>query len=376
MKEVIMWTLSNDKTWQQLEQRWDWIRAMRDTPQDTRHHGEGNVAIHTQMVLAALEREPAFRLLPAQEQEILWTSALLHDVEKYSTTVKEPDGSITARGHARKGALTTRQILYRGEQTVPPPFAIREQIVGLVRYHGLPLWILEKKDPVKTLISASLEVNTQWLALLARADAIGRICADQADLLYRIDCFELLCREHNCWGNTRPFVSSHAFMHYMQREDAAIDYVPFELPEMEVILMSGLPGAGKDTFIKKHFPHHPVISLDQIRVQWKIDPTDKAGNGRVIQEAKEQARTFLRREEGFVWNGTNTTRQMRLQLSELFMSYRAKVRIVYVETPYARLPGQNKGRDAMVPQKVIERLIDKLEVPALWEGHTVEFHAG
>src|SRR5882762_212604 len=130
MKEVIMWTLSNDKTWEQLEQRWDWIRTMRLTPQDTRHHAEGNVAIHTQMVLTALEKEPAFRDLAEHEQEILWASALLHDVEKYSTTVKESDGSITSHGHARKGALKARQILYRGGQVSPPSFAIREQIVG------------------------------------------------------------------------------------------------------------------------------------------------------------------------------------------------------------------------------------------------------
>ena len=367
-----MWTISENRSWAFLENRFYWVQRMREVPQDRYFHAEGNVAVHTQMVLEALEKEPAFLRLSDQEKEILWAAALLHDVEKFSTTVTEPDGRITSHGHAKKGALTTRAILYRDEAT---PFQIREQITGLVRYHGLPLWLLEKADPLKALIRAGLEVNTQWLSLLARADVLGRICDDQSDLLYRIDCFEEFCREHNCWGQARTFASDHARMYYLGKDDAHPDYVPFDEPQMEVIMMSGLPGAGKDTFIKKHFAGMPVISLDGIRNEWKIDPTDKSGNGQVVQEAKEQARTFLRRRQGFIWNATNTTRSMRQQLTDLFITYKAKVTIVYVEVPYAHLFKQNHQREAIVPASVIEKLVTKLEVPALWEAHQVHWHA-
>ena len=175
-----MFTISENKSWQFLEERFDWVADMQTVPQDERHHAEGNVAIHTQMVLRALKEDAAYNILDVQQQEILWGAALLHDVEKRSTTVTEPDGSITAHGHARKGAVMARQVLYK---QVPAPFAIREQIVGLVRYHGLPIWILEKSNPLKQLVMASMEVNTQWLALLARVDVLGRICTDQADML-------------------------------------------------------------------------------------------------------------------------------------------------------------------------------------------------
>lgn len=370
MKEVSMWTISDNKNWSYLENKFQWVQRMQLVPQDARHHAEGNVAVHTQMVLTELQQLPAYQQLQQQEKEILFASALLHDVEKYSTTVTEPDGSITSAGHAKKGAFTTRQILYRDE---PAPFAIREQIVALVRYHGLPLWIFEKKDPLRTLIRTSLDVNTQWLALLARADALGRICTDRQELLYRIDCFEEFCREHNCWGHTRPFATDHARLHYLQKDDSHVDYIPFDQPKMEVIMMSGLPGAGKDSFIKKHFNGMPVISLDAIRQDWDIDPTDKTGNGQVIQEAKEQARSFLRRQKGFIWNATNTTLSMRQQLTDLFTTYRAMVRIIYIEAPYANLFKQNNQREAVVPMPVIEKLISKLEVPALWEAHQVNW---
>ena len=127
MKEVTMWTFSENKNWTVLEAQFNWVKRMQGVAQDKRYHAEGDVAIHTQMVLAALQNEPAFKQLPIQEQEILWTAALLHDVEKYSTTVFEPDGSITSNGHARKGAQFARRMLYL-DGTVP--FTIREQIVG------------------------------------------------------------------------------------------------------------------------------------------------------------------------------------------------------------------------------------------------------
>lgn len=370
MKEVHMWTISKQQDWAYLEGCFDWVRVMQEVPQDERHHAEGNVAIHTQMVLAALKALPGFAALAPAAQEVLWAAALLHDVEKYSTTVLEPDGSITSKGHARKGETRARQILYRDITT---PFEIREQIAKLVRYHGLPLWIFEKPDPQRALILASMEVNTQWLALLARADALGRICEDQAELLYRIDCFEELCRENNCWGAAYPFATDTAKMHYLQREEVSPEYVPFEKPQVSVVLMSGLPGAGKDTYVQRHYKQWPVISLDDIRVSMKIKPTDKSGNGQVIQAAKEMAKGYLRQQKDFVWNATNITRQMREQLIGLFLTYQARVTIVYIEVPCQELLQQNRSREAIVPAAAMERLIQKLEVPTLTEAHEVVY---
>lgn len=366
-----MWTITGNKNWLHLEETFSWVADMQAVPQDTRHHAEGNVTIHTQMVLQALEELPQYQQLDEQQQAILWAAALLHDVEKRSTTVVEADGSITANGHARKGANTARQVLYKD---VPAPFAVREAIAGLVRYHGLPIWALEKPDPLKQLVMAAMEVNTQWLAILARADVLGRICEDQQYMLYKIDLFEEFCKEHNCWGQARSFASNNARMYYMQHDDSYINYIPFDEPHMEVIMLSGLPGSGKDSYIQRHLKHMPVISLDGLRESMKVAPDDKEGNGQVVQAAKEQARVMLRAQKSFVWNATNTTRQMRTQLVELFTTYKASVKIVYVEAPYRLLHKQNHNREAIVPTAVLEKLIRKLEIPALWEAHEVIYH--
>ncbi|GAA4323098.1 AAA family ATPase [Flaviaesturariibacter amylovorans] len=367
-----MWTLTDNKDWAAVRRSFSWVRDMEGVPQDPVHHAEGDVAVHTRLVLEALETLPEYRLLGAQERETLWAAALLHDVEKRSTTVIEPDGRVTAQGHARKGALTARSLLYLDQ---PAPFALREAVVNLVRYHGLPLWAIDKPDPAKAVIGACLVADTRLLSLLARADALGRQCADREDLLYRIGLFDALCQEHDCWGRPYAFATPHARFQYFRKEEAYPGFVPFDEFGSTVVLMSGLPGAGKDTHIARHYRDWPVVSLDDIRRAMKVSPTDKTGNGHAIQAAKEAARSYLRAGRNFVWNATNITRNLRGQLVDLCVTYKAYVRIDYVEVPYVELLAQNAGREAVVPAAAIDRLVQRLEVPAPEEAHEVHYFA-
>ena len=107
------------------------LESVAGLPQDQFHHVEGDVATHTLRVIEELQKLPGYLALTEQDKEILWTAALLHDVEKRSTTVIEEDGSITAKGHARKGEYTVRTLLYKDIST---PFIIREKIASLVRF--------------------------------------------------------------------------------------------------------------------------------------------------------------------------------------------------------------------------------------------------
>ncbi|MEI6949009.1 AAA family ATPase [Paraflavisolibacter sp. H34] len=366
-----MWKLTEHTDWRSLVQKFSWVRDMKGVPQDPLYHAEGDVAVHTRMVLRALEELEGWRQLPPQDRQVLWAAALLHDVEKRSTTVREPDGSLTSKGHAKKGALTARILLYRDE---PAPFFLREQVCALVRYHGLPLWALEKPDPVKAVLEASLQVNTKLLALLAEADVRGRVSADQEELLYKIGLFRLLCEEHGCWGQPRAFATPNARFWYFHKEDSYPGYVPFDEFRSRVVLLSGLPGAGKDTYAWHHYRDWPVISLDDIRRELKISPLDKNGTGKVVQLAKERARTYLRAGDNFVWNATNITRSKRQQLMDLFLTYKAFVTLVYVEVPCYRLYVQNSEREAVLPAAAIDRMIERLEVPQPQEAHEVVYH--
>lgn len=364
------WSISNHKEWHKLEQEFAWVANMRGVAQDPIHHAEGDVATHTQMVLEALGKDMAFQTLDRQSQEVLWAAALLHDVEKRSTTVIEDDGRITSRGHAKKGEFTTRQILFR---EIPTPFHLREKICALVRHHGLPLWIMEKPDPVRSLLQASLRVDMPLLSLLAKADAAGRICADQRELLDRIELFAAYCEEQQCWNNCREFATDLARFTYFHKPDSAPGYVPYDDLKGDVVMASGLPGMGKDTYLKKRYPDLPVISLDDIRREHKLKPDDPSATGWVVQEAKEQAKVFLRKGQSFAWNATNITRQMRSQWIDLFVSYKARVKLFYIEVPYHNWLRQNNNREHPVPTNVLQRLLGKLEVPTPDEAHSVDY---
>jgi tRNA uridine 5-carbamoylmethylation protein Kti12 len=67
---------------------------------------------------------------------------------------------------------------------------------------------------------------------------------------------------------------------------------------------------------------------------------------------------------------------MRAQLIDLFVSYGATVKLVYVEVPYATWKKQNAQRENPVPEKVLNRLLEKLEVPQLYEAHEVVYAVG
>ena len=373
-----MWTFphftpNHDPDWHALTARFDWLADMAAVPQDAEWHGEGDVLTHTKMVADALFRLPEYQALDAQAQHILFAAALLHDVEKRSTTTtKERDGRIriVSPRHAKKGEHTARQILYCD---LAAPFAVREAVAKLVRWHGLPLWAIEKTHPAHAAIATSLQVNTQWLALLAKADVLGRICPDTAELLNKIALFQALCEENRCWGAPFAFASNHARYYYLNHPESTPDYQPYDDFSCDVYLMSALPGSGKDTYIARHFADLPVLSLDDIRRANRIEPTDKKGNGRVIQLAKEQARVHLRAGERFVFNATNLTRDLRGKWTALFADYRARIHLIYLEVPWPQLLQQNKQREHSVPEDVILHLLGKLEMPGYDEAHEVAY---
>ncbi len=356
--------------WEAIVGAYDWFRAMQGVPQDKAWHAEGDVFVHTKMVVEALVALPEFIALSEQDKHILFASALLHDVEKRSTTTTEEiDGKtrIVSPRHAKKGEFTARKILYKDIIT---PFTIREQIAKLVRLHGLPLWAIQKTDPDKEVINASLVVNTTHVSMLAKADVLGRICEDQAEMLLRIELFNALCNDNDCWGKPRHFASDYGRYLYLNKPDSSPDYVPFDDLKFDVHMMCALPGSGKDTYIARHFDL-PILSLDDLRRAHKIDPTDKKKNGQVIQLGKEKAKELMRAKQSFVFNATNITRDLRSKWIALFTDYGARVKIIYLEVPYATLLSQNHHRAYKVPEKVIETMIGKLEIPTPKEAHEV-----
>ncbi len=358
-------------TWEEIEARHAWLRMLAGVSQQPAYHAEGDVLAHTRMVGEALVALDEWRALSPVERSILFAAALLHDVGKAACTRVEPDGQISSPGHARAGASTARALLWR--DAPPAPFQCREIIARLVRHHGLPLWFWDKSDPRRSVIAASQSVRLDWVALLAEADVRGRICADQAGLLDRVALFRDYCAEQRCYCVPRAFVTEHSRFVYFHSAQPDPDYAAFDDTRCEVVLIAGLPGAGKDTWLQQHHPDLPVISLDRMRRELGI--ATGGNQGAIIQAAKERARIYLRQGQSFAWNATNIVKALRSQLIDLFASYGARITIIYLDAPFDTIMRRNasRPRDDAVPERVIARMADRLEVPDLTEAHRVEW---
>lgn len=357
--------------WEVVREHHPWLERLAGCPQSPIYHAEGDVLVHTRMVAEALVERPAWRALDQEERSVLLAAALLHDIAKPECTRME-DGLIKAPGHAAAGARAARRLLLFEEPAwEETPLRTAETVVGLVRFHGLPLFFLERERPERALIEASLRVRLDSLALLAEADARGRVCPDLPDLLGRIDLFRDLARELGCLDRPYPFASDHSRFLYFRKPSADPAFHAFDDTWGEVTLLCGLPSSGKDTYVRKHAGNAPVISLDSLRAELGIRWTDHPGP--VVRLAKERARAHLRARQPFFWNATNLTRDLRAPLVQLFTDYGARTRIVYLAAPWREILRRNRTREAQVSEDAILDMARRLEVPDLTEAGRVEW---
>jgi predicted kinase len=356
--------------WEAYDARYPWVRALRGCPQDPIFHAEGDAWTHVGMVCAELTALPAWRALDEQDRRVVFTAALLHDVAKPECTRTEPDGRITSRGHARRGAIVARRLLWE----MGVPFALRERVTALVRWHMAPHFLIERPDGVRLGIEISQTARCDHLAILAEADVRGRICADRQRLIDNVGLFAEHCREQGHLSEPRPFASAHARFLYFRDATRHPDAPAHAAFRSEVVLLSGLPGSGKDFWVRQHLAEWPVVSLDAVRSEQNVDPTDD--QGQVLTLAREAAREHLRRGRSFVWNATNLHRQVRGGLLSLFAAYKVQLRIVYREAAPDVLFTQNRARVAVVPETAIRRMLERWEVPDETEAHTVEYALG
>lgn len=351
--------------WEALLHEHAFLRALADCPQDPEHHGEGDVATHTRMVCEALLALPAYAALPSTDQAVLFAAAVLHDVAKPCCTVLA-GGRLRAPHHAPRGAVMARAILWR----MGVPFGLREQVTALVQHHQVPFYCIDQPDPRRSAITVSETARCDLLALLAEADARGRISSQKARILDQVALFTELCVQHGYLNGPHPFASDHSRFVYYRTPGRDPDYAAHDDTTCEVTVMSGLPGAGKSHYARTRLGHLPQISLDDLRHELDVSPT--APQGPVLERARQLAREHLRRGESFVWNATNLSRQLRSTAIDLMAAYNARVRIIYVEAPSAVQSRQNQQRPHAVPAAIIERLLDRWQVPDRTEAHAVD----
>ena len=347
------------------------LHALEATPQNPRYHAEGNVGIHTRLVLDALLACDHFQAARGAHREALFLAALLHDLCKPETTVIDPvTGDIGQPGHSRRGAVDVRGLLWRAGV----PFEQREAVCRLIAVHQVPFFAFDSRrgeSPEFIARRLSWSLDLADLVCLARADMRGRLCVDQQARLDDIALFEQLAREDGCWGMPRPAASAHTRLMYARGAAVHLDTPLFQPPGSPVTVLCGLPASGKDSWVARHGRGLDVVSFDDAKAELGLKHGEN--DGLAAHRAVDKAKVLLRRREPFIWNATHLSEQMRNKTLDLLYAYDADVRLVYLEVPSDTLFRRNARRDTTLKQKDLERMLHRWEVPLPWEAHEVVY---
>lgn len=351
------------------------ISRLATVQQNPVWHGEGDVQTHTKLVCEALICDVEWCALPRQERQVLFLSALLHDIGKAACT-RLDNGEWSSPHHSRAGAAMARLMLWQdfGLCGTPEKQAVRESICMLIRAHMAPVHIMDLSMPERKVIQLSADgsqsqvFSNRLLTLLARADTLGRISADVKESLNSVEFFAELALEQNCLDASYPFDTSFERYAYLSGEKRW-PTPQYDASWGQIIMLSGLPGVGKDTYIRQNLSDLPVVSLDNIRDELGVSPN--AAQAKVIVTAKERAKDLLRKRQAFVWNATSLTPMIRRKQASLFHSYGASTRIVYLETDWPELLRRNATRTRTVPQNVMHHMLEQLIPPLPSEAQDI-----
>jgi tRNA nucleotidyltransferase (CCA-adding enzyme) len=156
-----------------LDQLFPEIKSLIGVPQDPEWHPEGDVFVHTRLVLDRA-RELIDDLNYAKRVTVM-LAALAHDFGKPPTT-EFLEGRWRSRGHEEAGVEPTERFLDRLNVHTLEGYDVRAQVVALVRDHLKPGEFYKKRDEVGDGAFRRLarKCELDLLYRVAKADSLGR----------------------------------------------------------------------------------------------------------------------------------------------------------------------------------------------------------
>lgn len=368
------YTVNWDEVWKIPE-----FKILQETHQNPKWHQEDLVSIHTENVVNEMyklipytEKDMVMSDMRHQRRLVMVAAALFHDIGKGATTKwSEEKNTWESKRHTPVGEQITRRLLWDED------FFVREKICSLVRNHMKPLYVYDSEEPVRDVIFLAEEpVSIEDLLILKTADCSGAIQTEDDRWRDKLEYLRQFAIDYNCLNAPYKFINDYSRFEFFHNQ--TMDY-PTELydssnnGDFTVYFMIGLPGAGKDTYIKNNFPNLPTVCRDEIRTEIGIKGEKPMGNKKQESEVtriqNERILEYARKRKSFVINATNLKKMYRDDFKGMLIPYNARIEYVYVEAP--DFNSNLERRKDTIPQDVIKRMRENFEFPRPNEAYAI-----
>jgi len=367
------------------------LNAFARTPQDPDWHAEGDVHIHTGMVLDELYEDLARVTASPSDRLCMVLGALLHDIAKPMTTTEMEVRGVVRIASPRHEPLGRNHL---GPVLTTWPLSFREQetVMGLVGYHHEPKLLVVKNRGQGDHLRIARAVDASLLHRVTRADMAGRVCLDRAGQLDIVELYRMFSSEFEARGWDTRFREAFADVGPNETaRDLALgeavrameagkigsieeaEHFKFGLARAvpELVVTVGPSGSGKSTWVARHLVPQgfEVISLDAIRESMSGRRDDQTINGQVRQLARERLKAALREGRRVVWEATSLRADFRAQVAELGFAYGALVTFVLFPRSAASVRTRNRARTHAVPEAALAKQLAGWEWPERHESH-------
>jgi predicted kinase len=136
---------------------------------------------------------------------------------------------------------------------------------------------------------------------------------------------------------------------------------------MRIVLLVGLPGSGKSTYLKRMGVNG--LSSDTIRGLLADDEADQTNNERVFQTVRYVLRQRIATGRPVTYiDATNLRPEERRPYLEIGQQYGCDVEAVFFDVPLEVCRARNAARDRVVPEEAMIAMAGKLVAPTVEEG--------
>lgn len=129
--------------------------------------------------------------------------------------------------------------------------------------------------------------------------------------------------------------------------------------------MVGLPASGKSTFTNNH-KECVIVSTDEIRTELFGSAEEQKDSNKVFTIAFNRIRKAIDDNKDVIFDATNVTKKNRKNVLRRFKNVEHVAVFLNINKEICK--ERNSKRERKVPEFVIDRMAEKLEIPTIAEG--------